>query len=109
MTRRPTVARLRPAAGLGGRRLLSSGNVVHTVWVSSWTDPTDEEGSGSRPAEDQHRRPRLLTPRTSSCATSYPAWLALIRALALFGRIRLTPADAASFAGEFLGDPEHVA
>lgn len=41
-------------------------------------------------------------------ALSYPAWMALIRRLALFGRIRLTR-PRPSFAGEFLADPEHVA
>jgi hypothetical protein len=28
----------------GGLRLLRSRNVVHTVWVLSWTDPIDEKG-----------------------------------------------------------------
>jgi hypothetical protein len=40
----------------------------------------------------------------------YPAWIVVIRRLALFfGRIRLTPPEVASYAGEFLGDPEYAA
>jgi hypothetical protein len=111
VTRWRTVARMVPAAQLGGRKLVRSGNVVHTIWVPSWQDPQDE---GAEWGVD------LRTITTVDCAylrrdrrvgaLSYPAWIGIIRRLALFfGRIRLTPAEAASFAGEFLGDPEPAA
>jgi hypothetical protein len=110
-TRWRTVARLRPAAELGGRRLLRSGNVVHTVWLPSWTDPSDEEGEWGVDLRTISTVDRAYLRRERrAAALSYPAWIALIRRLALyFGRIRLTPAEAASFAGEFIGDPEPVA
>lgn len=111
VTRWRTVARLVPAAQIGGRKLVRSGNVVHTVWVPSWTDPTDEEAEWGLDLRTITTVDRAYLHRERRVAAlAYPAWIALIRRLALFfGRIRLTPAEAASFAGEFLGDPEHVA
>ncbi len=111
VTRWRTVARLEPAAQLGGRKLVRSGNVVHTVWVPSWQDPGDEGTEWGVDLRTITTVDRAYLRRERRVAgLSYPAWIALIRRLALFfGRIRLTPAEAASFAGEFLGDPEHAA
>jgi hypothetical protein len=111
VTRWRTVARVVPAGQLGGRKLVHSGNVVHTVWLPSWQDTADEEaewGVDLRTITTVDRA--YLRRERRVAALSYPAWIALIRRLALFfGRTRLTPAEAASFAGEFLGDPEHAA
>lgn len=111
MTRTRTVARLKPTAELGGRKLVRSGNVVHTVWVPSWDDPANEGSDWGIDLRTITTVDRAYLHRERRVAAlSYPAWIALIRRLALFfGRIRLTPAEAASFAGEFLGEPEHVA
>ena len=111
MTRTRTVARLRPAAELGGRKLVRSGNVVHTVWVPSWEDPADGESEWGLDLRTLTTVDRAYLHRARRVAAlSYPAWIALIRRLALFfGRIRLTPAEAATFAGTYLGDPEEVA
>lgn len=105
-----TVARLVPAAQLGGRKLVRSGDAVHTVWVPSWQDTAEEDSEWGLDLRTITTVDRAYLHRgRRSAALSYPAWIALIRRLALFfGRIRLTPAEAASFAGEFLGDPEHV-
>lgn len=111
VTRRRTMARLLPAAELGGRKLVRSGNVVHTAWVPSWRDPADEDSEWGVDLRTITTVDRAYLHRERRVAAlSYPAWIALIRRLALFfGRIRLTPAEAASFAGDFLGEPEHVA
>lgn len=111
VTRTRTVARLKPAAELGGRKLVRSGNVVHTVWVPSWEDPADEASEWGLDLRTLTTVDRAYLHRKRRvAASSYAAWIALIQRLALFfGRIRLTPAEAASFAGEFLGDPEQVA
>lgn len=111
VTRTRTVARLKPAAELGGRKLVRSGNVVHTIWAPSWTDPADQESEWAVDLRTITTVDRAYLHRGRRvAAVSYPAWIAVIRRLALFfGRIRLTPAEAASFAGEFLGDPEYAA
>ncbi len=102
-----TVACLRPVGELGGRRLVRSGNVVHSVWSPSWTDPSDEESEWAVDLRTITTADRAYLRRDRRVAAlSYPAWIALIRRLALYvGRIRLTPAEAASFAGDFPGDP----
>jgi hypothetical protein len=111
VTRTRTVARLKPAAELGGRKLVRSGNVVHTVWVPSWGDPAGEESEWGLDLRTLTTVDRAYLDRGRRVAAlSYAAWIALIQRLALFfGRIRLTPAEAATYVGTFLGDPGQVA
>ena len=111
VTRTRTVARLKPAAALGGRKLVRSGNVVHTVWVPSWEDPADEESEWGLDLRTLTTVDRAYLHRGRRVAAlSYAARIALIQRLALFfGRIRLTPAEGATFAGKFPGHPEQVA
>ncbi|CAN5621140.1 hypothetical protein BH23CHL7_BH23CHL7_16550 [soil metagenome] len=111
VTRWRTVARVVPVGQLGGRKLVRSGNVVHTIWLPSWRDPADEDAEWAVDLRTITTVDRAYLRRERRVAAlSYPAWIALIRRLALyFGRGRLTPAEAAVHAGEFLGDPQRVA
>lgn len=110
-TRWRTVARLVPAGQLGGRKLVRSGDVVHTVWVPSWVDPTDEADEWAVDLRTITTVDRAYLRRESRVASlSYPAWIGLIRRLGLFfGRARPTAAEVATYAGDFLGDPEAAA